>query len=62
VVAAEEAHRVAELQFGQGLIDQVTYLDSRLALTAARVQQQQERFAALAAEASLRHAACYPLP
>jgi outer membrane protein TolC len=60
--AAEEALRVAELQFKQGVADQVTFLDAELALTAARVRVEQSRYRMLKAEASLRHAAGFELP
>jgi outer membrane protein len=60
--AAEEAYRVAELQFEEGVIDQTTYLDADLALTSAKVHLEQARFAVLKAETELRYAAAYPLP
>jgi len=60
--AAEEALRVARLQFEQGIIDQVTYLDAELAMTGASTQLEQARYAAAGAEAQLRFAAGYSLP
>jgi outer membrane protein TolC len=60
--AAEEALRVAELQFKQGVADQVTFLDAELAMTAARVRTEQSHYLVLKAEASLRYAAGYSLP
>lgn len=62
VAASEEAHRVAELQFEQGVIDQVTYLDAELALTAARVLLEQARYSSLMAEAEFRYSAGYMIP
>ena len=59
--ASEEARRVADLQFKQGLINQVTYLDAELALTAARVQVEQAKYLVWKAEAALRYAAGYDL-
>ncbi len=62
VSAAEEAQRVAELQFGQGVVNQVTFLDAEFALTAARVRAEQSKYKVWRAEAALRHAAGYKLP
>jgi len=62
VSAAEEAQRVAELQFEQGVVNQVTYLDAEFALISAGVRNEQARFKVWKAEAALRHAAGYPLP
>jgi len=60
--ASEEARRVASLQFEQGMVNQVTYLDAELSFTAARVRTEQSRYQVLKAESALRHAAGYSLP
>ena len=60
--AAEEARRVAELQFKQGVVNQVTYLDAEFELTAANERVEQARYRVMQAEASLRHASGYRLP